>query len=1277
MRIVRFALLLWATVGLLAAVAVAQPPRRGAAPRGGAQRRSPAPRTARNDPRRADVRRARPVEAQWIWSSEAVAAGKLDGACYFRKTFDVSDPVDGRISLACDDRYDLYVNGRKIGSGREWRTLDTYDITAALVAGRNAVAIRGDNARGDTAALVARVIVRTAGGTEVSHSTDADWKTSLREQSGWTRALFNDSRWAAAHAFGDFGRTEPWNDEVKAGNGGAVGRFLHGKQFRVDRVAHPDDTGSLLAMTFNEWGQIVASREGGGLELITDDDQDGEPEAVAEYCSEVKNCQGMLALNGHVFAVGEGADGPGLYRISDADQDGRADSVGLLLKFKGAMSEHGAHCPVLGPDGLIYLMVGNHASIDAEYSPSSPVRTFYEGDLIQPKYEDAGGHAVGVKAPGGVVLRTDLEGSFVELHASGLRNAYDIAFNRQGELFTFDSDMEWDEGLPWYRPTRILHLTPGAEFGWRSGWSKWPEYYLDSLPATMNVGRGSPTGVEFYNHDKYPPRYRNALFACDWSQGRIIALMFESAGGSYVCGGEIFLQGQPLNVTDIAVGPDGWLYFCTGGRGTEGGLYRVVYTGDAGRQEYDGIQQAIRQPQLYSAFGRERIAAIKEQLGADWDDDVQAFALEQTATVDDRMRALDLMQLFGPSPKSALLIEVSRDQSAELRGKAADLMGLHFDASTSERSIELLDDDEPLVRRKACEALLRARQPAPVEKLLALLADEDRFVAFAARRTLEAQPLDTWRQKVLETLEPRVFLLGATALLTASPDRDTATAVLARASQALTGFMTDDDFLDLLRVMQLALIRGQVPPEDATPLRDQLAEEYPSLEPRINRELIRLLVHLQATSVTDRFFAELRGNAPPEEKIHLATHLRFLAADWTQSQELELLKFFESARAEEGGYSYALYLANFSRDFVGTLPAEDQQMVLDNALRVPTAALSALAALAETPSPALLQRLTQLDRQLKALDGDAARQLAVGIEAVLGESGDADGMAYLREVFEQQPERRKTVAMALAQDPSGENWPLLMQSLPILDAPAAQEVVAQLLKSERASDEPEHLRQIILSGLKMGDDGGDSAVALLEQWTGEAVGSPDDETAEALAAWQQWFAVAYPDAPEPTLPEDAEDSRHTFADLLKLLTEDKSIVGDAARGRQVFEKAQCAKCHRFGGRGEGIGPDLSTVARRFQTKEILESILFPSQIISDQYASKTVVTTDGFSYTGLVARGNDGAYIVLQSNGQKQIVAEDEVDEIAPAKKSSMPEGLLNNLTPEEIADMLAFLKGT
>ena len=133
---------------------------------------------------------------------------------------------------------------------------------------------------------------------------------------------------------------------------------------------------------------------------------------------------------------------------------------------------------------------------------------------------DANGHARGILAPGGYVCKTDPDGKRIELFAGGFRNQYDIAFDQNGELFTYDADMEWDIGTPWYRPTRINQSPSGGEFGWRSGAGKWPAYYADSLPATIDIGPGSPTGTTFGTGAKFPAKYQTAHSCQETSAGR-------------------------------------------------------------------------------------------------------------------------------------------------------------------------------------------------------------------------------------------------------------------------------------------------------------------------------------------------------------------------------------------------------------------------------------------------------------------------------------------------------------------------------------------------------------------------------------------------------------------------------------------------------------------------------------------------------------------------------------------------------------------------------------
>ena len=231
------------------------------------------------------------AEPQWIWSPAYEKEQAPAGECYFRKSFHLGSPEHGEIQIGCDDRYELYVNGRLVGSGKNWKVLDVYDITSDLVSGTNVIAVKATNDEQGSAGLAARVAVKQEGGTHVTHSSDATWKTSLREFVGWQKAQFNDSQWLAAREFGPSaprfpGATKsPWPARR---NGSSVL-----PEFHVESVIDPKETGSLVAMTFDEFGQIIAARENGPLILVRDEDRNGLLDTVSTFSDEVKELPGL------------------------------------------------------------------------------------------------------------------------------------------------------------------------------------------------------------------------------------------------------------------------------------------------------------------------------------------------------------------------------------------------------------------------------------------------------------------------------------------------------------------------------------------------------------------------------------------------------------------------------------------------------------------------------------------------------------------------------------------------------------------------------------------------------------------------------------------------------------------------------------------------------------------------------------------------------------------------------------------------------------------------
>jgi putative heme-binding domain-containing protein len=339
--------------------------------------------------------------------------------------------------------------------------------------------------------------------------------------------------------------------------------------------------GSWVNMTVDPKGRLITSAQDGLLYRVTPPAIGSSQETRVEAIDlKIGQAHGLLHAFGSLYVVvnGKAAQGSGLYRVRDTNGDDTYDEVTLLRLISGG-GEHGPHAVVLSPDGKsLLVMGGNHTKIPDPETTRLP-RNWGEDQLL-PRQWDANGHARGVLAPGGWVCQTDPEGKSWDMICSGFRNQFDIAVNGAGDVFTYDADMEWDIGTPWYRPTRVCQVVSGGEFGWRSGTGKWPDYYPDSLPAVVNIGPGSPTGIAFGTGARFPAKYQNALFICDWSFGKLYAVHMTPNGATYSGEVETFATATPLPLTDVVVNPkDGALYFTIGGRNTQSGLYRVTYVG--------------------------------------------------------------------------------------------------------------------------------------------------------------------------------------------------------------------------------------------------------------------------------------------------------------------------------------------------------------------------------------------------------------------------------------------------------------------------------------------------------------------------------------------------------------------------------------------------------------------------------------------------------------------------------------------------------------------------
>lgn len=364
--------------------------------------------------------------------------------------------------------------------------------------------------------------------------------------------------------------------------------------FKIELVlqANAKTNGSWINLAKDPQGRLLLGGQR-GQQITRVTLQDGKVAKEDLLQIPVTETMGMLFIDNVLYLNGAGKDGKFcLFRCKDTKGNDSYDDVEMLREWRGGAGEHGAHGIVLGPDKKLYIVCGNFVDVPTDLAPSSPHRN-YADDLALKRAEDGNGFGAGRMPPGGYIARMDLDGKNAELYSAGQRNTYDIDFNADGELFGFDSDMEWDWGTPWYRPIHVFHSVRGGDQGFREGSAKWPEYYHDSLPQSTTIGIGCPTGVSFGTGAKFPAKYQKAYYICDWTYGRLIAVHLTPKGAGYTGSWENFVAPQslrtnkgkfPLNLTDVIIGGDGAMYFTVGGRGTPATLFRVTYTGDEAAQ---------------------------------------------------------------------------------------------------------------------------------------------------------------------------------------------------------------------------------------------------------------------------------------------------------------------------------------------------------------------------------------------------------------------------------------------------------------------------------------------------------------------------------------------------------------------------------------------------------------------------------------------------------------------------------------------------------------------
>ena len=1038
--------------------------------------------------------------------------------------------------------------------------------------------------------------------------------------------------------------------------------------FQVATFATDDWATNVSAMTVDPRGRVVVAGPG-YIKILHDDDADGRADRASLFADFPRSSAHGLCFDPtgpHPVLLCTGDNG--VWRLEDRDGDDRADPNPTRLVELGH-SEHGANGVVQGPDGDYYVLCGNDAGLDklGGLDPSSPVAKVVCGGL----------------------LRLSRDGRRREVTAHGFRNPYDFDFNAAGHLFTVDSDNERDYALPWYAPTRLFDIAQGCEHGWlQQGWQQsWnrPPYFYDAQPRLVEIGRGSPTGVVVYRHRQFPERYRGGVFSACWTFGRIYHFPLSQNGGRYAATKETFLQTTGdvgFAPCDLAVGPAGDLFVAIGGRGTHGGVFRVRYVGGTSNVAGDAT------PKNPPHAAPSTVDELTDVLAAD-----------QPLAAWSRARWVPTARKLGCEAFAAAMFDAARPESHRVR--AVEIVAELFDGPTADEVRRAATECPPAVVARCVWACDRRCDRAVVEPLVAALraSQKDAQVvraldeasrqantgSFVPRALLSrnseppSTPISVQENELLVRVPPGAFgdgrLLDRAATirrLNTAPDRADRL-VLIRYLQTLCG--------DFAPAEAKPNVYAGYIPRDRRQSRDAavaaaLAEFFPTGDADVDREAARTLAMLGA---------EVDGLRDK------------LAAKWTEASDpLDDIHYLIAASLLPGARS-----ASFSRRTAGalaTLHEKLDQRKLYPDRNWPDRILETVDALVERDgrlSEALVDspRFGRAEHALFVLHLDV-RQQAAAARRILATIAKADPdelevtAPLVQAVGVLPPEESLPVLRRWWRDAGVRDlvFPVLARYGDVEDRgrfvealasyqPNVVERAADLLLRFEATVQPAEVAAAVraLRQACLAPDAKGTRVALarlLERWSGrkfDVVELPTNPTLSYAAVFE-WFREAHPAEAARMATAGGVDPAAWRTRLLAVDWDG----GDVARGKLVFEKKQCHRCHVGAGK---LGPDLAGAAARFSTADLFTAILDPSKDVAPLYRTTQVETRDGRTFNGLpIYDSAEGLLLQTTPDVTVRLLGGD-IASRRPGSMSLMPAGLLNDADDGALADLYAYLK--
>ena len=1078
--------------------------------------------------------------------------------------------------------------------------------------------------------------------------------------------------------------------------------------FTIELVASTPLVDRPITASFDEEGRLYVADSSGtndpsAKQLIDkphrvvrleDTDGDGKFNKSSVFADKLMFPEGTLWHDGSLYVAAP----PSIWKLTDTDGDGVADQREEWFKgntLTGCAND--LHGPYLGPDGYLYWCKGAFA----EQSYERPVGQDFQpdpgsGKNSQPTkpWTTKASHIFRARpdAPRDPATGSIQTSAIECVMTGGMDNPVDVVFTPTGErIFTTTFLVHPGGG----NRDGLLHAVYGGVYGkdWNVIDSPSHPRTGDVMPVLCHLGAAAPCGLERLQSSAWGREYQDNLFACCFNMRKVTRHVLQPHGATFQTEAEDFVVSNNLDFhpTDVLEDADGSLLIVD-----TGGWYKLCCpTSQLWKPDVLGAIYRVRRMQ----GGARNMERFADGLGKkiDW----PRLSTQQLAelVISDRpfvsRRAANQLAKIGKKATSPLISEINRFNFTKNRAsKAAPLFwslsrtddprafrylreslkevgGSQFNlelifeplntvsmqiASLSRDSnfapdlIKRLNWGAPTAKRVAAEAIGRIGDETAIEPLLVLAAraGSDRFLEHsviyalieiakpeATRAGLSASnpatvkaaliALDQMPNGGLKPEEVAKHLTSPEPLL-----RETAAWIISRHAdwgEALAGYLRERLATDVTRsVSEGERSKGLTDAEQKT-LGQQLAQ------------------FAKAPSVQELLAATVR-----DKKLPTSARLTALGA-MRDSKLKELPRSWSAALLNvlgEDDLSLISLAVNTARV---TVPAKDDAaawrkplLALANGGRQPPGDSDAKSATApDIPGglrpPFALVRLNAL----AALPGGLAAN----------ETDD------------------KLFDFLLSQ---------LVPDLSVAQRGIAAEVIS------KAKLTPAQLTRLTEQFATIGPLEVDRLLAAFEQSTDEQVGQQliaALKTAPALMALRAdalksrlaKYSPSVQEAAQPlyaALNVDLGQQRKQLEEMLASLP-----PGDIVRGQKVFhnEKAACKACHALGYLGGKTGPDLTRIGGIRNERDLLESILFPSASFVRSFEPVLIVTTNGKTVNGLIRSETPDELVIATGPNQEARVARADIEEMKPSSVSIMPPGLEKQITKEQLADLIAFLK--